>query len=51
VYGISGLPGIGWPVLLFIIAYSLLFSLVVNDFLKVRFHTREVWNGCGCAKL
>lgn len=37
VFGISGLPGIGWPILLFIIAYSLVFSLGVNDFLKVQF--------------
>ena len=36
-FGISGLPGIGWPIILFIIAYSLLFSLVVNDFLKTYF--------------
>ena len=35
-FGISGLPGIGWTILLFIIAYSLLFSLIVNDFLKVQ---------------
>ena len=40
VFGISELPGIGWVILLFILAYSLLFSLVVNDFLKVRFQTK-----------
>ena len=37
VFGISDLPGIGPVILLFIIAYSIIFSLFVNDFLKVRF--------------
>src|SRR5665647_2383938 len=26
VFGVSDLPGIGWPILLFIVVYSLLFS-------------------------
>jgi len=41
-FGISGLPGIGWPIILFIIAYSLLFSLGVNDFIKTQFQNKEV---------
>ena len=32
VFGLSDLPGIRWPILLFIVAYSLLFFLGVNDF-------------------
>lgn len=36
VFGVSGLSGIGWPLALFVIAYSLLFSLVVNDFIKLQ---------------
>jgi len=41
VFGLSDLPGIGWPILLFIVAYSLLFSLGVNDFFKVKFQNKE----------
>lgn len=36
VFGVPGLPGIGWPLVLFVIAYSLLFSLIVNDFIKLQ---------------
>jgi hypothetical protein len=39
-FGISGLPGIDWPIILFIIAYSLLLSLVFNDFIKTYFLAR-----------
>ncbi|MBP2665966.1 MAG: ATPase, type, partial [Firmicutes bacterium] len=42
VYGVSDLPGIDGAILLFIIAYSLLFSIGVNDLLKVHFQNEEV---------
>ncbi len=40
-FGLSDLPGISWPILLFIVAYSLLFSLGINDFFKVKFQNKE----------